>query len=162
VIPKMSKKGKGMGGYIRAIVLFRQPKNRVYNLILKFNEQALFLPRLVLSRSVTRSTSGNLVHFRLKAFFFNVDFWTQHWMWPEYSRVEWSLAPGYKQDIDRAEGFWQLYALSAGETVASYGTKVDSGINVPAKLQDFFARRDVPDALEAFIHYIDSDGSWRK
>lgn len=85
---------------------------------------------------------------------------TQHWYFPEYSRVEWLLNAEFENDIAQQIGFWQLYAAGDKYTVAEYGTLVDTGVAVPAKIQDILARRDIPKALDHFQRLINSNRTW--
>jgi hypothetical protein len=150
------------GGYIKAIALFKQPKARAWALIVAPSRQPLYLPRLTSARVLETPANGELDEFRLKVFIASFVLHTRHWFYPEQSRVEWSLDKAYKSDINRQEGYWQLFAVNDGLTVAEYGTLVDTGIAAPRSIQDYLARRDIPTALQAFRAYIDSDGRYRR
>lgn len=150
------------GGYIKAVALFTVPKARAYELIVEPVKQPLYLPRLVSAQSIEKPAHGELVNFHLKVMFTSIRFFTQHWFYPELSRVEWKLDPTRKNDIAGQEGFWQLYAVGPNLTVGEYGTRVDTGIAVPKAIQDFLARRDIPKALDAFRAYVNSNGTYRR
>lgn len=156
-----SSKGS-YGGLIKAVVLFNQPKPRVFELITEPSRQVTYLPRLTRSDTVWRSPFGELMDFNVKVLFVSMTFQTQHWYFPEHSRVEWLLNPEFKNDIAKQIGFWQLFAAGDKYTVAEYGTLVDTGIAVPAKIQDMLARRDIPKALDHFQTFINSNGTWRR
>lgn len=162
LLPEETSTAGSFSGYIRALTLFHQPKKEVYDLILNFDDQGLYQPRLDYAKSVTRTRDSDLVHFRLKVLLLEVNYWTQHWMYPEYSRIEWNLADGYKQELKMAEGFWQLFEVKDDMTIAVYGTRINTGFSVPAKIQYFLTKQDIPSALEAFIKYISSGGTYRK
>lgn len=153
-------------GLIKAVALFEQPKQRVWELIVDTAMQEEYLPRLDDAEAVWSSAFGELTEFSLGVLWMDVEYRTQHWFYPEYSRVEWSLwddpEEEWENDIAHQVGFWQLYYLTPNLTIGEYGTKVDTGVAVPQRLQDFFAKKDIPKALEAFQRYIDSDGSWRR
>ena len=151
-----------MAGYIKAVALFSQPKARVCEMIAQPNTQVLFLPRLTASDTVSRDETGELTEFHLAVGLVTVKYRTQHWWWPQLSRFEWDLDPSYKNDVKVANGFWQIFALDETTSVGEYGTQVDTGLPVPDALQSYFARKDIPDALEAFQKYIDSGGAWRR
>ncbi len=156
-----SSKGS-YGGLIKAVVLFNQPKPRVFELITQPSRQVTYLPRLTKSDTVWRSPFGELIDFNVKVLFVSMSFQTQHWYFPEYSRIEWLLNPGHDNDLAQQLGFWQLYAAGDNYTVAEYGTLVDTGIAIPQRIQESLARRDIPKALDHFQIYINSNGTWTR
>lgn len=154
--------GGSFAGYVRAYVLFRQPKRRTFELLAEPSRQLQFLPRLTLAKAVERPQHGEVTRFRLEVMFTTTDFQVRHWFYPEASRLEWLLDPAFDNDIRAQEGFWQLYQVDAATTVAEYGSRVETGLPVPASLQDYFARRDIPLALAATRRFVDSGGTWRR
>jgi hypothetical protein len=156
-----SKDGK-YAGYIKAVDIFKVSKQRAFELIIEPSKQVLYLPRLITSNVVDAPKDGELIEFHIKVLFSNFFYNTRHWFYPEYSRVEWELDPNYKNDINKQVGFWQLYSDGPTRTIAEYGTIIDTGIAVPQSIQNFFARRDIPEAMTAFREYINSDGKYRR
>ena len=153
---------KSYAGYIHAIAIFKQPKKRVYDLMIESDRQVLYLPRITDAKAVDTPPNGMLVEFKLKVVFSKFIYYTRHWFYPEYSRVEWALDPTYKSDIKLQEGYWQLYEVGPNLTVGEYGTKIDTGVAVPQFIQDFLARKDIPKAMTAFRAYMDSNGTFRR
>lgn len=149
-------------GYIRAVAIFHTSKERAYELITEPSMQPEYLPRLVEAESMHPTVVGEVTRFHLRVMFNNIHFNVRHWYYPELSRIEWYLDKDYENDIKDQEGYWQLFAVNDELTVAEYGTRVDTGIAVPRRVQDFFARRDIPSALEAFRAYLDSNGEYRR
>ena len=76
--------------------------------------------------------------------------------------MNWTLAPGYKNDMKRLEGFWQYYYVDDQHTLARYGTLTETGFGVPVKVQEFLARRDIPESLGRVKKWVDSGGTFRK
>lgn len=151
-------------GFVRALVIFDQPKNRVMELICATEKQASFLKDLDRSESLARQTDvGELTKFTIDIWFWHIDYWVQHWFYPECGRVEWFLdTEHFDNDIKGMAGFWQLYALSDKQSVAEYGIAVETGIPVPRSWKDAIQRRRIPGAMKQFIRYIDSNGEYRK
>jgi hypothetical protein len=154
--------GDAFAGYIRAVALFEGPKDRVYELIVEPTKQPLYLPRLTGAEAVDVQQNGELIEFNLRVLMVRIQFYTQHWFYPEYSRVEWFLDHDRNNGIAEQEGYWQLYAVNENLTVGEYGTLVNTGVAVPRRIQEMLARRDIPSALTAFRSYIDSDGTFRR
>ena len=151
-----------MAGYIRAVAIFKQPKQRVFEMMSQPEMQALYLPHVVSSTPAARPANGELTDFDLKFVLSHFRFHVWHWFYPEQSRIEWWLDKSQKNDIKAQEGYWQLFALSPTTTIGEYGTRIDTDIAVPKWLADIFARSDIPNALIAFRRYMDSNGTWRK
>lgn len=151
-------------GYIRALALFRQPKERTLSLMLEPGKLAWFLEDLHGSRTVARVPDvGELTKFTVKFLWIDVSFWVQHWFYPEISRYEWYMdTVNFKNDIRDNRGYWQLYALDGGRTVGEYGIVVHTGIPIPRSWFERIQRRRIPGAMEQFQRYIDSGGVYRK
>lgn len=151
-----------MSGYIRAVAIFKQPKQRVFEMMAQPEMQALYLPHVESSTPASKVQNGELTDFDLKFLLSHVRIHVWHWFYPEQSRIEWWLDKSQKNDIKSQEGYWQLFALTPTTTIGEYGTRIETGIAVPKWLADVFARNDIPGALIAFRRYMDSNGTWRK
>jgi hypothetical protein len=149
-------------GYIKAVAIFNKPKQRVYDLITTPADQILYLPRLSIAETVERPKNGELTRFQIKVLFTRTNFRVRHWYYPETSRLEWFLDPEFNNDIKLQEGFWQLYQIDENTTVGEYGTLVDTGLAVPSAIQDFFAKKDIPKALDGMRKWVDTDGKYRR
>ena len=125
---KKSKDG-GIKGYIRAVAIFDQPKARTLELMTEPSKLALFLESLDGSVTVARSEVGEISKFSVGFLWWDIDFWIQHWFYPELSRYDWYMdTKNFDNEIDGNKGFWQLYALDDKRTIGEYGVYVDTGI----------------------------------
>lgn len=151
-------------GFIRSVVIFEQPKQRVIKHMYQPNTLASFLPRLDRSQTVRRvGDEAELVKFTVEFLFWDIDFWIQHWFYPEISRYEWFLdTKNYENDIEANRGYWQVWALNDRETIGEYGVEVDTGIPIPRNMYKRIQRREIPEAMAAFKKFIDTDGQYRK
>lgn len=150
------------GGYIRAVAIFKQPKKKVWELMVQPETQPLFLPHLVSANVAARPANGQSVDFVLKVMWSSFKYRVMHWDYPEQSRVEWALDGSVPHDVKSIEGYWQLFDLGPDTTIGEYGTRVDTGLAVPGWIQKMFAKSDIPKALTAFRKYMDSGGTWRR
>jgi len=162
-----SRRGTGSApvkGFIRAVAIFDQPKERVIELMFEPGNQDLFLSDLDRAEPVARKTDvGELTRFSIDFWFWDIDFWIQHWFYPEWSRVEWFLdTDHFDSDIDGNTGYWQVYALSDTQSVGEYGITVDTGIPFPRRWMERIQRRRIPGAMKQFLRYINSNGTYRK
>ncbi|RMF12203.1 MAG: SRPBCC family protein [Candidatus Dadabacteria bacterium] len=149
-----------ISGYIRALAIFHQPKPLVYELMTQPSRLAEFLDDLDASETVRREEPlGELTKFTIEFLWIDIDFWIQHWFYPELSRYEWWLdTEHYDNDIDGNRGYWQLYALDATTTVGEYGVYVDTGIPIPRRWFERIQRRQIPAAMRQFQAFIDAGG----
>jgi hypothetical protein len=162
VMGEQKKDGGTYGGYVRAVAIFRQSKQRVFELMRDTAAQALYLPHIQSATVVARPENGELTQFILKFIWKQVQFRVRHWFYPETSRSEWALDTSAPHDIRGQEGYWQLFEMGPDLTIGEYGTRVDTGLAVPQFIQDMFARADIPKALTAFRKYMDSGGTYRR
>ena len=151
-------------GFIRALAIFEQPKQTAMNLMFEPEKLALFLSDLDAAKTVRREDGlGELTKFSVAFLWWDIDFWIQHWFYPELGRYEWFIdKKHFENDIEFNAGFWQLYALDATRTVGEYGVQVDTGIPIPRRMFERIQRRAIPGALDQFQKYINSNGTYRK
>jgi hypothetical protein len=79
------------------------------------------------------------------------------------ARFDWHLDPGFDNDLEQIEGFWELYPYAGrgGATLGRFGSRVDVGPAIPDFIQDRLGRRTVLDYIENIRRWIDSGGTWR-
>lgn len=151
-------------GFIRSVVIFEQPKPTVIKYMFQPSTLATFLPRLDRSETVKKvGSEAELVKFTVGFLFWDIDFWVQHWFYPEISRYEWFLdKQNYDNDIEATRGYWQVWALNNRQSIGEYGVEVDTGIPIPRNMYKRIQRREIPEAMLAFKKYIDTNGAYRK
>ncbi|MBL8920145.1 MAG: hypothetical protein JNJ54_14865 [Myxococcaceae bacterium] len=141
---------------IRAVAKFGRPKAEVWELITRTSDQHTFLPHVTQSRRVGERTAEGEVNDYVVAFFFTFKYRTQHWFYPDQSRLEWNLDPSGEDGLVEQLGFWQLYELDEKTTVGEYGTRIvvrGSFINF---LRSLGERGGVKDALTAFRRHVNA------
>ena len=79
----------------------------------------------------------------------------------EKRHIRWQLDSGFDNDVDRIEGFWELYELDEGRTLARFGTVVDVGPVLPGFVQGWITQRNLPKSIEHCRKWVDSDGTYR-
>jgi hypothetical protein len=141
---------------VRAVVRFDRPLADVYALVAQPSDQHTYLPHVEVSRLFgERTPEGERDDF-VVSFIFSFKYRTQHWFYPEESRVEWNLDPTGGDGLEEQLGFWQLYELDDKTTIGEYGTH----IRARGALLNFFRslgeRGAIGDALAAFRRHIDT------
>ena len=75
--------------------------------------------------------------------------------------MDWELDPHFDNDLAGLVGFWEFYPLEDGRTLGRSGARVDVGPAVPASLQDWITRKNLPQSMEHVRQWVDSGGSYR-
>lgn len=158
------KEEKGIKGYIRAVVIFDQNVETCMELMFEPVRESDYLAELDDTETVTRVDNvGELTKFTIEFLWWDIDFWLQHWFYPEEQRFEWYLdEKNFENDIGGNKGFWQLYALNDTQTVGEYGVYIDTGFPIPRRMFERIQRRQIPEAMRQFQRFINSNGTYKK
>jgi uncharacterized protein YndB with AHSA1/START domain len=136
-------------GVVRAAVKFDRPRDEVFAAITQPSTQVGYLPHVTKSKTATATRDGEATDMEV-SFLFVFRYRTQHWLYPEQHRMEWSLDPSGEDGLTDQEGFWQLYELDERTTVAEYATKVVAKGAFLNFLRGLGERGGVEEALAAF------------
>ncbi len=148
-------------GFVHALVIFEQPRNRVMRLLSQTTRHIEFRPELSAIEAIEWLDSGVVDEHRLRIMFVNVTY-RLHNQWDfEAVRITWRLDPSFENRVRRLEGYWEFYELERDRTLGRFGTLVDVGPAMPGFLQDLITRKNVPRAIERARRWVDSDGRYR-
>lgn len=161
VLEEVQAKGPLRGGIISAYVLFDQPVDRVYRLLAQSTRQSEFRPELTRIETVETGPHGQVDEQQLKILFQHYVFRIAYRLLPEVRRIEWNLDERFDNDLARLSGYWALYAMADGRTLGRSGTSVDVGPAVPAVLQDWITRKNVPETMRRVRMWVNSGGTYR-
>jgi hypothetical protein len=152
---------RGASPMVEALVLFQQPHAKTLAMLMQTARQPEFRPELESVREVERMPDGVVEEQRMKIMFVNIVYRLHYTTRPDAARIEWKLDPRFDNAMQEVQGFWELYPLDAGNTLARFGTVVNVGPALPGFLQDWATRKNVPQTLERTRRWVDSDGKWR-
>ena len=162
ILQEVDREKAGLsGGYILAYVLFQRPRDEVYGLLTQTQRQVEFRSELRSVERIRELPDGVVDEHRIKVMLFKVVYRLRYRLQPETSRISWELDPSFDNDLDRAEGFWELDALDDVRTLARFGTAVDVGAALPKAIQDMVTRSKVPKTIQACREWVDSGGTAR-
>lgn len=163
VFGEQDEEGSSYAGFIHALVVLECPKEFVWEMLNLPERQHEFLPHLSSSKLIREikqedgTKLASLVEFSVSILlFFQIVYRTQHWFYPERSRLEWHLDPDFANGITKQTGHWQLFKWTEERTLIEYATQVDTGKHVPKSVQAFFAKKEIPRELQAFKHHMES------
>ena len=161
VMQEMGDEGPLSGGFIMAYVIFGQPIERAYRLLSQSARQIEFRPELTSIETIEVSESGAIDVQRLKILFQRYVYYLEYRLDPRKRRIEWRLDTRFDNDLEDVEGFWELYAMADDRTLGRSGTSVNVGRAVPAFLQDWITRKNLPKTMERARKWVNSEGTWR-
>lgn len=149
----LDQAANGKDNLIRAVVRFERPRDRVFAVITQPARQSEYLPHVTQSKSVGRSDQGESVDM-VVSFLFTFRYRTQHWYYPEESRMEWNLDPSGEKGLKEQVGFWQLYELDEKTTIGEYGTHVASDSDFINFLRGLGERGGIAEALGSMRRFV--------
>jgi hypothetical protein len=148
-------------GQVEALVLFSQPPETVWELLLQRERQKEFRPEIT-ALSIVEKGPGRVVEEQhLKIAFLEVAYRLVDRFDAATRTITWQLDPSFESTLEHVSGYWELHELDGGRTLARFATKVSVSPAVPGFLQDGITRRNVPQSLENTREWVDSNGRWR-
>jgi hypothetical protein len=148
-------------GQVEALVLFSQPPEKVWELLLQRERQTEFRPEIT-ALSIVEKGPGRVVEEQhLKIAFLEVAYRLVDRFDAATRTITWQLDPSFESTLEHVSGYWELHELDGGRTLARFATKVSVSPAVPRFLQDGITRRNVPQSLENTREWVDSNGRWR-
>jgi hypothetical protein len=144
-------------GFVEAYLLFEDPPDRVFALLADTRRQAEFRPELERIETVAALSDGSIEEHRLGVLFTQIAYRLRYQIDPESRRIDWSLDPGFANDVARIDGWWQLDEAEGSRTLARFGTRVEVGPALPAFLAELVTRKDLPHTLERCRAWVASN-----
>jgi uncharacterized protein YndB with AHSA1/START domain len=148
-------------GQVEALVLFAQPPEKVWQLLLQRDRQKEYRPEITALSIVEASDERVVEEQHLKIAFLDVAYRLECHVDTGTRTLTWQLDPSFESTLEHVSGYWELHALDGGRTLARFGTKVSVSPAVPGFLQNGITRKNVPEGLENTRQWVDSDGRWR-
>ena len=161
VMQEIRGEGDLRGGLISAYVLFNKPPSRVFSLLSQSTRQTEFRPELTSIETVEMGALGPVDEHRLKILFRRYAFRIKYTINPESHHIEWVVDERFDNDLAFVSGSWDLYPLPDGRTLGRCGTRIDVGPSIPAFLQDWITRKNLPKTMERVRLWVESEGAYR-
>jgi ribosome-associated toxin RatA of RatAB toxin-antitoxin module len=149
------------GDLFVAYVIFEQPPGRVFELLAEPTRQREYRPELESIEIVARRPGEVVVEQRMKVMFVPLVYRLRHRLDRGAARVSWDLDPTFENSFRIVEGFWELFELEGGRTLARFGSVVYVGPALPRSFQEVLTRRSVERNVESCRRWVDSGGTWR-
>jgi hypothetical protein len=146
---------------VRALVLFKQPRDEVWSLLTSTTRQKEYRPELAGLEVIEAGDNSNVAEYSLRIMLRSLRYRLRQSWDPQSSRVWWSLDPSFDNDMRVLDGLWELRPLDDHRTLARFSTRIDVGPALPAFLQDYATRKKLPESMEQVRRWVDSGGNWR-
>jgi len=145
-----------------AAMILNQNIDTVWDLMMQTWRQEEFLPGCHSSKLVEEYEGGDLVDFQVRVLTVKIDYRIRHTKEKDKYYFHWKLDPEYDNDMKEVTGFYRYYWIDENNTLARYGTSVETKILIPPKFQVFMTKQSLPDALGAMKKWVDSGGTYKK
>ncbi|HEX2484953.1 MAG TPA: hypothetical protein VHQ66_06615 [Myxococcota bacterium] len=139
-------------------MIFAAPMSRTFQLLAQTPRQREYRPELTGLETIEVTADGNVEEHRMRILFLDIRYRLRHRLDRERRRLWWELAPGFEHDLARVEGSWELHPLRPDRTLGVLNTQVEVGPAMPAFLQDYATRKNLPATLERCRRWVDGDG----
>jgi hypothetical protein len=156
----MRADGSGQG-LVEALVLFSQPPDAVWDLLVHRERQKEYRPELTALEVVERGDNALIEEQHLRIAFLSVSYRLRNRFDASARTITFEIDPSYESVVRHVSGYWELYPLEGGRTLARFGTRVNVSNAVPGFLQNGITRKNVPETLENTRQWVDSGGRWR-
>lgn len=161
VLSGSEPRSQGDPRQVRALVLFAKPRSRVIQLLLQTARQIEYRPELEKVETVERFPNGEVDLQEMRIMLVRVSYWLRYQWDVPAGRISWGLDPRFPNGVRATDGSWELEEVDAGHTLGRFGTRVDVGPALPALLEEFATRNNLPQTLDRCRRWVDSDGTYR-
>jgi hypothetical protein len=156
-----ASESNGDGGGAQAFVLFQRPRLEVLRLLASTPRQKEYRPELTRLEVIEASERGDVAEYRVRFMLTTLVYRARHGWDLESGRVWWTLDPSFDNDMQVLDGLWELRELDARRTLGRFTTRIHLGPALPAFLQDYATRKQLPSSMEKLRRWVDSGGRWR-
>jgi hypothetical protein len=150
-----------LAGFVVALAIFSRPRRDVVELVSQSARQAEYRPELTSVAVISDGAQERVDEHHLSILFKDVAYRLRYRRDPETDRIEWALDPGFDNDLERLDGFWEFYDLPGERTLGRFGSRVDVGPAFPDFVQQRLSRQTVIRTVENCRQWVDAHGEWR-
>ena len=155
------EQGKSQGQGV-AMVLVNKPRCEVWRHLTDYSAWPLFMPKIDKVNVYHQDGDKVNVEFTLKIWIKEITFSTRRVQNPLAGCVTWVMDRDRKNDIVDTQGAWLVKAHGVNKSILIYTVKIDSGLKVPKKVQEYLAGRDMPRAVRAMKMRVETNGAYIK
>lgn len=145
-----------------ALALIDKPASEVFDVLLAFEQQADYMPRLVEVNRYELDGPAIGLHHKLKVVWKTVEYYLHMSVDEDNLHMSWTLDPTKENGIETTDGAWTLLPWGEDRCIAVYEIDVDTGMAVPKFVAQMLLNSDLPGVLDALKQRAESGGTWTK
>ena len=153
----------GEEGPVTALVVFERSPAEVVELLTQAARQPEYREELRRVETIENFPGGRVDEQELRILFTTLVYRLRYQVDLDEYEFDWSLDPGFDNDLSSMDGFWRLHPFDedATRTLGRFGSRVDVGPLVPGFVQERLSRKTVLQYVQNCRAWIDSGGEWR-
>lgn len=135
-------------GRVFAYGIIPATPDQVWEVLTDFSAWPNFLPK-VREVSVSKVEGDNLWLYHKMKIMITIEYTVIYTFEPEIGRAGWVLDKESKHSIGDTTGFWEMVPVNGGRwTLMTYHAMVDTGMPVPAFVENFLTKESLPQIIE--------------
>lgn len=146
---------------LEALVIFERPPNETLRMLAQTGRQTEYRKDVHTIETIEFEENGSIDEHRMRIMFVRIAYRIDYDIDYEALRMTWRLDPRFENSLKHLEGYWELYELGGGRTLARFGTDVEVGPAIPPMLQDSVTRSKVPKSIDNTRKWVNSGGKFR-
>jgi len=147
---------------VAAAMIVNQDIDATWNLLTQQWRQHEYIPGLHCCNLVEQTEDGSVVDLHVKVMTVSVKYRIRHVNEKSEYYIHWGLDPSYDNDLRDQTGYYRLYWIDEKHTLVRYGSLTELKLLLPANVQLYLTRQNLPMALESVKKWIDSGDTYRK
>lgn len=148
---------------ISAALIFEVPMTGAWSVLSATERQKDYVEEIEDLRLVEQGADYNRIFFLVKIMGRKVRYTVIHRFVPEKFYFWWELDRSLPHDVEELFGYWRLYRIDDGRTLARYGSRVVPDFPVPGFIRNWLAKSNVRSSLLKVKKYVEEvAGKWKK
>lgn len=156
------KEGARSAGSGAAIILADAPPEAIWKCLVDSDHLPEFMPRLVDTELYEQREDGIGLQYELKVAWKKVRYHLREIHDAGNWHLTFELDPRKENDLKATKGGWLLVPHGEDQTIVVYAVEADTGMPVPAFIENWLMNRDLPGVVEAVKYRAESGGTYQK
>ena len=154
--------GKSAGRGVGAILIWRRIED-VWATLSRYEDKAEYQPRVESVTILERQADRIRARFVVDATITTARYTAWFVLDPKQHTIHWTLdSSATDNTIAATEGDYRMFEVAPNQTLVVYRSYVDSGRAVSKAIQNYFARKAIPNLLNAIKKRVESGGTYKK
>jgi len=152
-----------LSGYGQSMVLVNATPEKAWEIFTQFDKQAEYFPRKTVSAVLDSKPGFALVQKKFKFYWVTIAYVNQYRIDAKNHRIDFAIDQSKPHDIKDSAGFFLFEKVEPQKTLFIYGvTRLSTGIAMPAVVQEYMQKKDLPAVADNVRKRIESNGTWKK